>query len=131
MADAWLTGLTILVAEDEYLMASDIERELAGSGAQVLGPVSSLEQALILIEEHGHVDAALLDVNLQGESVFPVADILKERGVPFLFLTGYDRSAIPTRFGDVFRAEKPIGLRDIRDYLASVIDKASDEATMG
>ena len=109
MLEQILQGCTILIAEDEYLIANDIKRELVLAGAKVLGPVASLEGTIDLVESSVHIDAAILDVNLRGEKVFPAAELLDSRGVPFVFATGYDRSMIPPGFDDVTRCEKPIG----------------------
>ncbi|KTS10769.1 hypothetical protein SB2_12160 [Methylobacterium radiotolerans] len=83
-----LDGRRILIVEDEYLIAMQVKRWLLAAGAEVVGPVPSVEQALDLIEEGG-LDAAVLDVNLgNGRTVYPVADKLSALGVPYLFATG-------------------------------------------
>ena len=109
MADRPLAGLAILVAEDEYYAADDLRRELARRGATVIGPAPTLERAMALIGDAERIDGAILDVNLAGEPIYPAADLLADRGVPFLFATGYDGSAIPVRFERIVRCEKPIG----------------------
>lgn len=81
-----LDGKRILVVEDEPLIAMMVEDMLAELGA-VIGPAGSLAEALLLAEEQ--IDAALLDVNLEGERVYPVAERLTVRGVPFVIATGY------------------------------------------
>src|SRR5262245_9786314 len=78
----------ILVAEDEIVTAMAIEFELREQEAIVVGPAVSLSEARVLAEEP--LDAAILDINLQGESVFPAAAVLARRGVPIVFFTGYD-----------------------------------------
>ncbi len=103
-----LTGRRLLVVEDEYFLAEDIVRGLEDRGAQVVGPVGTIDDALDLIEGTGHLDGAVLDLNLRGEMAFPVADALAERGVPFVFATGYDSAVIPPRYKGVTRCEKPI-----------------------
>jgi CheY-like chemotaxis protein len=108
MADVSLQGLTVLVAEDEYLIATDLDRALVEAGMRVLGPVPSLAMTLELMDAAPRLDAAILDVNLQGEMVFPAATVLQDRGVPFVFSTGYDESVIPARFQHVTRCEKPV-----------------------
>jgi len=119
-----LKGLTILIAEDEYMIATDLTQNLVQAGARVLGPVSSLDGVMDLVEDADHIDAAILDVNLQGEKVFPAAEMLEKQGVPFLFATGYDQSAIPPRFKDVKRCEKPIGSKHLSRLLMTMINKA-------
>lgn len=107
MTELTLRDCSVLVVEDEYLVAECLEVELAAAGAVVLGPVARVADALALLELQPKIDAAILDVNLQGEMVFPVADALTERSVPFIFTSGYDRSAVPKRFEHVLRYEKP------------------------
>ena len=102
-----LRGCKIFVAEDEYYLADDIARALTNLGSEVLGPVPDRDKALALIERSDRIDAAILDIKLQGESVFDVADALIARGVPLVFATGYDRKTLPLRFQDVRRWEKP------------------------
>lgn len=87
-----LSGRRILVVEDEYLIAIEMERWLQEAGAEVAGPVPDTKRALALIETEP-LDAAVLDVHLNGEPVYPVADRLTECGVPYLFATGEIRVA--------------------------------------
>lgn len=103
-----LASRAILVAEDEYFIANDLKRALVRAGATVVGPAASVDRATDLIEATPHIDGAILDVNLGGEKVFPVADVLRERGVPFVFTTGYDQAALPERYAVVLRLEKPV-----------------------
>lgn len=108
MTDRPFEGRRILLVEDEYLLASDLAQELAGQGAQVLGPVPSVEKALALLAANDRPDGAIIDVNLGGELAFPVADALLSRGVPLVFTTGYDPGILPDRFEHVPRCEKPV-----------------------
>src|SRR4051794_18564375 len=90
-----LRGRRLLVVEDEYLIAASLARELEGRGAEVVGPAGSVRDALALVEAEGdRLDGAVLDINLRDERVYPVADALVARGVPFIFLTGYDARVI-------------------------------------
>ena len=89
MVDRTLGGCRILVVEDEFMLADELHMVLEAAGALVLGPVGSVEEALRCIAMASTIDGAILDVNLDGELVFPVADHLAARGVPFVFLTGY------------------------------------------
>jgi DNA-binding response OmpR family regulator len=87
-----LRGKRIFVVEDEAIVAMLIEDELLGAGAEVVGPAGSVGDASQLIEAaaaDGGLSAAVLDINLDGEAVRPVADTLAALGVPFLFATGY------------------------------------------
>src|SRR5208337_285243 len=87
---AGLSGLKILVVEDEPLVAMALDDSLTDSGYTVVGPASSLKTGMRLIEEHA-VDGAVLDVNLRGEMVFPLADALAKRSIPFVYVTGYGK----------------------------------------
>jgi len=84
----WLKGKRILVVEDEALIAVMVEDMLTEMGSVVVGPAATIEQALSLARAQ-EIDGAVLDVNVRGERIDPVAEALAERGVPMLFATGY------------------------------------------
>jgi CheY-like chemotaxis protein len=90
-------GCRVLVVEDELMIAMGLEVYLSHLGCEVVGPVGEVGPALEAARSAA-VDMALLDINLRGEEVYPVADALAERGIPFAFLTGYDRSSVPTHY---------------------------------
>ena len=113
-----LEGMRILIAEDEYLLADDLTRYFESAGAVVLGPAPTIESARQFLPQ---AQAAILDVNLSGEFVFPLADELTERGVPFVFFTGYDEVALPERFRFVGSLTKPSGWSRIVDALLDQI----------
>lgn len=77
-----MANCRILLVEDEYLLADELRAELTVKGADVLGPVATLAEALGLVSLETEIDAAILDTNLRGEMVFPVADLLEQRRVP-------------------------------------------------
>lgn len=108
-----LRGCHILVVEDEYFIAEQLQLELEDEGAIVLGPVASVDEALAAIGSGEPIDGAVLDVNLQGEPIFPAAELLLRRNVPVIFTTGYDAGAIPAALQHVARCEKPSSLRSI------------------
>lgn len=112
-----LQGRRILVVEDQYLLADDLRRLLEQAGATVIGPAPNLEKGLSLARSET-VHAAILDINLDGELVFPVAAALRDRGVPVVFTTGYDEVVIPPEFRGERRFEKPVSGRDIVALLA-------------
>jgi CheY-like chemotaxis protein len=101
-------GRNVLVVEDEFLIADEIALAFARFGVKVVGPVPTLERALSVIAGTEHLDGAVLDINLRGEMVYPAADALVARGVPFVFATGYDQSVIPKRYQHVPWCEKPL-----------------------
>ena len=115
----FLEGRRVLVVEDEYLLAEDLHEELERQGAEVLGPVASVAEALELLRQGPAPHMAILDINLGGEMAYPVADALLARGIPFLFATGYDAWSIPEAYADVPRMEKPVELRSLRPVLGS------------
>lgn len=83
-----LAGLRVLVVEDDALLAMALEMNLASLGCQVVAMAATVQDALPLARDTP-IDGAILDVNLAGERVYPVADILAARNIPFLFATGY------------------------------------------
>ncbi len=96
LSDA-MAGKRILVVEDEVIVAMLIEDILTDWGAEVVGPAGRVARAMELIGE-GDVDAAILDVNLAGETTFGIAQELARRGVPFAFATGYGADGVPAEF---------------------------------
>jgi CheY-like chemotaxis protein len=103
-----LRGLKVLVVEDNYLVAELVRSLFEECGSETVGPAARVDSALALIDEDGDLDGAVLDINLAGEYCFPIAERLRQRGVPFFFLTGYDEGQIvPAQFRDVPRLAKP------------------------
>jgi DNA-binding response OmpR family regulator len=102
-----LNGKRIIVVEDDYLLATDVCRELRDLGATVLGPAPTPVYAMQLVG-HTQIDAAVLDIGLHGTTVFQVAAMLQDRGVPIVFATGSDRASLPLRFRDTPMLEKPL-----------------------
>ena len=109
-----LEGFRLLLVEDEYVLALGLSDMLVDLGADVIGPVASVADALDLIDKVPEIDAAVLDVNLGGETIYPVADALMSRNVPFFFSTANDRSQLPDRFSQVQLCRKPFDARDFR-----------------
>ena len=109
-AAATLTGKRVLVAEDEALVAMLVAEELRGAGAEIVGPAPSVDDALRLVEAvaaDGGISAAVLDINLGGQHVAPLADRLAALGVPFLFATGYGENRDAGGHGAAPVVEKP------------------------
>lgn len=112
-----LEGLTILLVEDEALIGLDLQMTLEDAGATVLGPLPSLSNAIHAARED-RFDAAVLDIDLQGKDVFPAAEILVERGIPFLFHTGHGtKAALAERFADVPVCPKPAAAKPLLETL--------------
>lgn len=106
MGDADLKGCRVLVIEDDYYLADDAQRILESSGATVVGPCGNL-QACFEVLAQGYPDCAIVDINLGNGPTFDIPAELKKRGIPFLFLTGYDAQNIPEEYTDVARLPKP------------------------
>src|SRR5688572_7044970 len=96
----------ILVVEDEFLLACTLEEELRDRGYEVVGPYASLSDAAAAARSEAF-DAAVLDVNLSGTMVYPLADDLTARGIPVVFLSGYGFGVIPDRLAAHPRLPKP------------------------
>lgn len=107
-----LRGRRLLAVEDDYLIATQLQKELIAAGAEVVGPVATVAEALQLAASE-RLDGAVVDINLGGELAYPVADVLRARRVPVVFVTGYDQSSVPAPYADIPRCEKPVGLRRI------------------
>lgn len=112
-----MAGRRILLVEDEYFIADDLSRTFEANGAEVVGPAASVGRALDLIAATERLDGAVLDVDLQGEIAYAVADALVARDVPFVFATGYDEASIPADYTHVARCEKPVDPEKIAQAL--------------
>ena len=104
---ASLAGRRILIAEDLYIVAVTVTETLKQAGAEPVGPFATCADCLAAIATH-RIDAAILDIGLAGGLVFPVARELADRGVPFLFLTGYEREIVPRTFAGAPLLAKPV-----------------------
>lgn len=111
------TGLSVLLVEDEFIIALLLEEMLRDLGYRVLGPVARLGKALEMARREG-VDAAILDINLNGEEVYPVAETLAARGIPFVFVTGYGRDRLRAPYCNSPTLPKPFRRGDLQDALA-------------
>jgi CheY-like chemotaxis protein len=116
-----LKGRRILVVEDEILLALDLELFLESQGSNVLGSANSVKAALAMVEAE-HPDAVTLDMNLNGESSAPVAAALQERGIPFVFVTGNDRTDLDyPAFDDVPLVRKPYDAVELVQRLVQLL----------
>jgi PAS domain S-box-containing protein len=108
-------GGRVLVVEDETLIALELCSDLASLGWEVLGPAGTIEEASRLLSEVEPPDAAILDVNLAGVLVYPLAEHLRSRGVPLVFCTGYEK--LDRRYDDCPIVRKPVNIRLLADEL--------------
>jgi DNA-binding response OmpR family regulator len=118
---AELEGARVLVVEDEFLVASLIEEMLSSAGCVVSGPMPRVRDALDAMDRDTY-DAAILDVNLAGERIDPVAEALSRRKVPFMFVTGYTAGALPTQFAERPRLCKPFKMSDLLATLSVLLN---------
>lgn len=114
-----LAGLKVLLVEDEYFLADDVQRLLQAEGAIMIGPAATSDAALDLLIDQA-VDLVVLDINLRGVDVYSLADELVTRGTPFLFATGYDADHIPDRFRDIVYLQKPVDREALARAIARV-----------
>lgn len=108
-----IRGRRILIVEDEYFAADDLATDLRKLGAEIIGPVGNVGEALGLIRANPDLDGAVLDINLHGQMSYPVADALRASGTPFLFATGYDAWTVAESYRGVVRHEKPVKPADV------------------
>ena len=116
-----LEGRRVLVIEDESLVAMLLETILADLGCEVIGPESNVDDGLQAASSTPNLDAALLDVNVAGREVFPVAEALLARDVPVVFSTGYGESGLPEQWRGRPTIQKPFTESTIRDALLRAI----------
>ena len=117
-----LNGLRLLLVEDEAMVAMMLEDMLSDLGCVVVGVAGSVSSGLALADDDDvQLDGAVLDVNLGGETVYPVAAALKARGVPFVFSTGYARSGVAADYEGVPVLAKPYELSTLASGLAGVL----------
>jgi DNA-binding response OmpR family regulator len=120
-ADELLNRARILLLEDEMMAASMLEMVLGEAGCVVIGPAATVVDGLLLAKAND-IDAAVLDVNLGGELVFPVADALAARGVPFIFVTGYGVTGVTgERYPTVPIVQKPYDDEAVVETIAKLL----------
>ena len=115
---------TVMVVEDDFLIAMGMEMALQAAGYAVQEPLPSVEAALAAVEKRP-ADLALLDVNLGGSQVFPVADALAARHLPFIFLTGCDEGILPPRFAGTAILVKPFSPDKLLTAIGRVLDQGA------
>ena len=112
-----LNGRRVLVVEDESLVAMLLETILEDMGCTPVGPASNIDDGEAMARDTTGLDAALLDVNVAGRQVFPVAEALRARGVPFVFSTGYGEGGLPDEWRGNPTIQKPFTESAVRDAL--------------
>jgi two-component SAPR family response regulator len=116
-----LAGCRILVVEDEMLIALMIEEAVLGLGCTVVGPAGKLSTALALMADQTF-DAAILDVTIRGEKIYPVAEELIKRDIPFVFASGYGDWALPETMRDRPRLMKPFTIAALEDQIRALCE---------
>ena len=113
----YFAGRHILVVEDDLLLGTELRRGLEAQGAEVIGPLATVEQALQYIQGCADLDGVVLDVRLGNEQSYPIADVLVDRRVPFLFATAYPDWVIPLAYVGIARLRKPVDPAEVADIL--------------
>jgi CheY-like chemotaxis protein len=116
MSSVALAGLRVLVVEDEMLVSLLIEDMLADQHCVIVGPYDRLASALEAARTEV-IDLAVLDVNIDGRKIYPVADVLAAREIPFLLLSGYGANAVPSDHPDWPVCSKPFRAEELIDML--------------
>ena len=120
MSVSQLEGRRILLVEDEYFQARELKEMLEDIGAEVVGPTASADEVPAMLES-APVDAALIDINLGDGPSFRTAELLKRKGVPFAFVTGYDQENVPADLKAVPRIEKPARQNNLITLLSDLL----------
>jgi CheY-like chemotaxis protein len=113
------SGLRVLLVEDENLVALLLEDMLAELGHTVVGPVARLDKALETVQLEAF-DVAILDVNINGEESYPIAEALAARGIPFVFSTGYGKKSLPAPYSERPALQKPFQRHDLQKLFAEL-----------
>jgi DNA-binding NtrC family response regulator len=114
------SGRRVLLVEDEMIVAWLLEDMISELGCEVVGPAASVKQALAMIDAET-IDVAVLDLNLNGQMSYPVADALAERGVPFVFSTGYGKDRLLNGYRTYPILQKPFHWSELSDTLAKLL----------
>ena len=116
-----LSGRNVLIVEDEYFIATDLQRALAAAGATVVGPAGNVADGLKLAQSQT-IHAAILDVNLDGDRSYALADELRRTQIPYMFLTGYDGWSLAPEHRDAPRLAKPFSDTAVIEMLTQICD---------
>jgi DNA-binding response OmpR family regulator len=116
-----LCGQRVLIVEDEYFLAQDLADYLLHLGVEVVGPVGTVTDALKLLQ-CADIHGAVLDINLRGERVYPVVDVLQQKRVPLVFASGYGGELEPTTYAEIPRCIKPLDFAVLANTLIEQIE---------
>lgn len=117
-----LADRKILLVEDDYLMADALAEALRNTGAVVFGPIGTVEDALHSVSRLDGIEAVVLDVNLVGQRAYAVADAVREKQIPLVFVTGCGRDLLPSRFAEVPHCLKPVDIEQLACLLDAQIE---------
>jgi CheY-like chemotaxis protein len=129
MADV-LRGVQLLIVEDEYLLARDMADYFESIGVQIVGPAGTVSDALALINSH-EIQAAVLDINLRNERVYPVAEMLTQKQIPFVFASGYGSELDPHAYEGIPRCIKPVDFVVLSKDLGIQLEKSTQRPVDG
>jgi DNA-binding NtrC family response regulator len=125
------SGLSVFIVEDEALVAMNLEDMLTELGCQISGSAMRVDAALGMIDAEFSADVAVLDVNLAGKPVFPVAEKLSARGVPIIFATGYGQSGLPESWHGRPVLQKPYTLEEVSRSLRQAVARRERAPSSG
>jgi len=115
-----LSGVRVLVVEDEMMVSMLLQDMLSDIGCTPVGPARRMGPALKLIE-HAGFDIAILDVNLNGDESYPIADALAARAIPFVFASGYSADSLREKYRSIPSLQKPFQQHELEQTLAAVL----------
>lgn len=117
--------LRVMIVEDEFIIADEIAGIVSDNGHEVMGPYASVESAMVALSKESVPDLAILDANLRGKSSAPLAEKLRELGVPLCVCTGYRSEDLRSMFGDVSILQKPVNARALTSLIQQTMGGAS------
>lgn len=120
MNNGQVTGKRVFVLEDEALVLFNLEDILSDLGCSIVGPALRLDQAHAILDEAEGADLAILDVNIGGHPVFPLAERFRDLGIPMIFATGYGRAGLPEEWQTAQVLQKPYTFDDVSAALAAL-----------
>ncbi|MPR08642.1 response regulator [Microvirga sp. M8] len=112
----------ILVVEDEAMISMLLEDMVLDCGGELVGPVARFDDALALAHK-AEFGVAVLDLNLNGTLSYPIAEVIRERGIPVIFAAGYGADGVPDRFRDCPTLQKPFSQQDFAEAVADACRK--------